>query len=154
MTAWRDFACEATGLAAADIEKKFHLTVTAGFFDYRCTAERAAEYENVRHAACQGRCSFVTSTGSLGLGPDGTKVGDYVCVLLGAVEPFILRKDENAGYHENRDRVPPHHSLVHDTLAYEYQAKLSPVEKRSRRTITHSMWSVCGGSLRARNHEL
>ncbi len=121
------------------IEKKFHITVTAGSFDYRFTEERAAEYENVRYAACQGRLFFVTSTGSFGLGPEGTKVDDYVCFLLGAIVLFILGEDQNAGYHENWDRVSPHIPLVKDTLAYEYHEKLSPEEKCSRRTITHSM---------------
>lgn len=38
-----------------------------------------------------GRAFFVTKQGYMGLGPPETRVGDKVCVLLGARVPFVLR---------------------------------------------------------------
>lgn len=92
MAEWRNFACEASGLPIEEIEKEFNLTITAGFFDSIPPPDHTAEYNNARDGACLGRRFFVTSKGSFGLGPEGTKIGDNVCVLLGAPVPFILRK--------------------------------------------------------------
>ncbi len=39
-----------------------------------------------------GRRVFRTETGVAGLGPAASQPGDYVCVLCGAIVPFVLRR--------------------------------------------------------------
>jgi hypothetical protein len=45
-----------------------------------------------------GRQSFVTSKGYLGLGPMGIRKGDAIVVILGSEVPFILREDSPGMY--------------------------------------------------------
>ena len=42
--------------------------------------------------SCHGRRVFVTKDGEYGLGPAIMEPGDYICVLYGAIVPFILRR--------------------------------------------------------------
>lgn len=41
--------------------------------------------------ASHGRRIFKTQDGLAGLGPAAAQPGDYVCVLFGAIVPFVLR---------------------------------------------------------------
>jgi hypothetical protein len=43
--------------------------------------------------ACLHRRLFLTSRGNIGLAPVAAEVGDLVCVLVGALLPYILRRD-------------------------------------------------------------
>ncbi|KAI1346384.1 HET-domain-containing protein [Xylaria sp. FL0043] len=45
--------------------------------------------------ACDGGKIFITSDGKLGLCPEAAQRGDLVCIVLGAMEPCILRKAKN-----------------------------------------------------------
>lgn len=45
----------------------------------------------------QKGCVFITSTGSIGLGPSDIRRGDEVVILFGASVPFILRR--RVGHH-------------------------------------------------------
>jgi hypothetical protein len=49
-------------------------------------------------AKCQGRSFFTTSEGYMGLGPEATREGDQVCVLLGSYVPLMLRPTEHNQY--------------------------------------------------------
>lgn len=57
-----------------------------------------------------GRILFVTASGSIGLAPPSTKVGDQVWLLSGAKVPFILRPVEGGR----------HHTLVGETYVHGY----------------------------------
>ncbi len=37
------------------------------------------------------RCFFTTTSGYIGIGPEGCKPGDHVVLLLGGDMPFVLR---------------------------------------------------------------
>lgn len=41
---------------------------------------------------------FRMSTGEFGLGPDGARVGDMICIILGASVPFVLRRTDPASF--------------------------------------------------------
>jgi hypothetical protein len=43
-------------------------------------------------AATYDQVFFISSQGYIGLAPSGTRVGDHLCLLLGASVPFILRR--------------------------------------------------------------
>lgn len=43
------------------------------------------------HMMTSGRTLFVTEQGRMGVGPNGTAVGDHVAVLAGSTVPFLLR---------------------------------------------------------------
>ena len=40
------------------------------------------------------RVLFTTANGYAGLGPQGLKKGDIICIILGAATPFIIRESE------------------------------------------------------------
>lgn len=46
--------------------------------------------------ATSGRCMFITSKGYIGLGPEHTRQGDEVALLLGGTTPFMLRNSTAA----------------------------------------------------------
>jgi hypothetical protein len=54
---------------------------------------------------------FVTNKGYFGRGPIPVRTGDWVCVLLGAKVPFVLRHDEKTGLY----------SLVGESCKYKQQ---------------------------------
>jgi flagellar biosynthesis protein FliQ len=94
-----------------DLAATFHLTLTAGNWtkqpnDWRFWSNKEqegredaqfVEYNRIRINACAGRCLFITENGSIGLGHSDIKVGDTICILLGADVPFILRKQNHPG---------------------------------------------------------
>lgn len=43
--------------------------------------------------ATSGRCMFLTDKGYLGLGPESTRIGDSVAILLGGSTPFIIKRN-------------------------------------------------------------
>lgn len=51
------------------------------------------------------RVVFTTANGYAGLGPQGLKKGDRVCLILGAVTPFIIREKELVEKTENGKRA-------------------------------------------------
>ncbi|KAH7336020.1 hypothetical protein BKA66DRAFT_448622 [Pyrenochaeta sp. MPI-SDFR-AT-0127] len=61
-----------------------------GILDEDFLAQRDHLYKLIARFFC-GRTLFVTSRGYLGVGDDGVKEGDKVCIFLGAPVPFILR---------------------------------------------------------------
>ncbi|KAG9230450.1 hypothetical protein BJ875DRAFT_385109, partial [Amylocarpus encephaloides] len=53
-------------------------------------------YTSLASNLCVNRKFIVTSKGRMGLGPEGTKPGDIVSVILGEGVPYILRKQESS----------------------------------------------------------
>ncbi|KAM5343283.1 hypothetical protein ACJ41O_014249 [Fusarium nematophilum] len=53
------------------------------------------EYSRVRDDACEKRRIFLLENGDFGLGPEGTKVGDQVVVLLGSEVPLVLHRRDH-----------------------------------------------------------
>jgi hypothetical protein len=51
------------------------------------------------------RVVFTTANGYAGLGPQGLKKGDMICLILGAATPFIIREHEVADKMGNEDVV-------------------------------------------------
>jgi hypothetical protein len=43
--------------------------------------------------ALEGRRFFVIERRFMGIGPPALREGDYICIVLGAKVPFVLRKD-------------------------------------------------------------
>ena len=94
-----------------DLQNIFNETLTVGNWtkqpnDWRYWSSKEQEgrnkddlleYNRLRKAACSGRRLFITENGSIGLGHLDVKVGDIICVLLGANVPFILRKQKHSG---------------------------------------------------------
>jgi hypothetical protein len=58
----------------------------------------AARFSQAALAVCNGRRLFITSSGSLGLGPSCLTVGDTTWVLSGGELPFILRLENDDHY--------------------------------------------------------
>ena len=51
--------------------------------------------------ACEmmrGRVTITTASGLLGIGPEGTREGDKVCIIIGCRNPLVLRHQENQHY--------------------------------------------------------
>lgn len=71
-------------------------------------------------AYCNNRRLFVTSEGSLGLGPAALRLGDRVCVLLGARIPYVLRPEDSKYNLAGACYV---HSIMHGQLISEWQQK-------------------------------
>jgi hypothetical protein len=69
------------------------LAIISGVYHFM---EFVASFEQVS----RNRVFFITEEGYMGMGPRNTKLGDFVCVLLGSRVPFILRA------------VDDHHVLV------------------------------------------
>ena len=55
--------------------------------------QESSLFQMALNANMSGRQAFVTHGGKAGLTSPGTKAGDLVCILLGAMTPFVLRKD-------------------------------------------------------------
>jgi hypothetical protein len=51
------------------------------------------------------RVLFTTANGYAGLGPQGLKKGDIICIILGAATPFIIRESELVERAGNEDMV-------------------------------------------------
>ncbi|EAQ83550.1 hypothetical protein CHGG_09954 [Chaetomium globosum CBS 148.51] len=49
------------------------------------------QFTGTMKAMCSGRPYISTSTGMLGLGCPGVKVGDVICILYGTTVPYVLR---------------------------------------------------------------
>jgi hypothetical protein len=67
------------------------------------TMSEAAEVEfQAFYSSIQGllmsRTIFQTREGHLGIGPDFTEPGDFLCLLMGCDAPVILRRRENGSY--------------------------------------------------------
>ncbi|KAL8668853.1 MAG: hypothetical protein Q9168_006532 [Polycauliona sp. 1 TL-2023] len=54
-------------------------------------------WAGVQHYS-RGRRLFISSNGSIGLGPDTAEPSDYICVVLGCKSPLVVRKSENGNY--------------------------------------------------------
>ena len=76
-----------------------HLMISAA--DYRNVRAEAGEQEDTKilqalhqmvAARCGGRRLIVSKHGITGIGPAGTRNGDFICVLLGSKVPFVLRQ--------------------------------------------------------------
>jgi hypothetical protein len=86
---------------------------------YGLPFERAHEMTDNEHAGevtyfCYDRQLFTTTKGYLGVVTGKARVGDLVCLLLGAAVPFILRKvEEGCGKGTNR-----HFKLVGEAYVY------------------------------------
>lgn len=55
-------------------------------------------YYRIRDDACEERRMFLLENGEFGLGPERTKVGDQVAVLLGCEVPLVLHTRDYTGY--------------------------------------------------------
>ena len=63
-----------------------------GADDYHGSIRRAAAFARQADMVCHNRRLFLTASGHLGLGPEALRADDVVCVLGGAVMPYILRR--------------------------------------------------------------
>ncbi|KAM0437853.1 hypothetical protein ACHAPT_002218 [Fusarium lateritium] len=59
--------------------------------------EAHAKYCRIRDDACEERRMFLLENGDFGLGPENTKVGDQVVILLGSQVPLVLHKRDYGG---------------------------------------------------------
>ncbi|KAF7555076.1 hypothetical protein G7Z17_g2423 [Cylindrodendrum hubeiense] len=86
-------------------------------------------YNRVRDDACEGRRIFLLENGEFGLGPESTKVGDQVVILLGSDVPLVVHKRDHTGYRklwdlENKAKLYKStwklvgQAYVHDAMEY------------------------------------
>ncbi|KAF4970363.1 hypothetical protein FZEAL_10055 [Fusarium zealandicum] len=66
--------------------------------------ETHAGYSRVRDDACEARRIFLLENGEFGLGPESTKVGDQVVILLGSQVPLVLHKRDYSGIRRLADK--------------------------------------------------
>ncbi|CAI6094180.1 unnamed protein product [Clonostachys chloroleuca] len=76
------------GFAQTDTEKAMKLLKS------HAVGGKPEEFATLACTYCFNRCFIVTSTGSIGIGPSDTRVGDSVSVILGSGVPYIIRKRE------------------------------------------------------------
>lgn len=65
-----------------------------------CTDAQAVDVNVFFRSAslgCIGRRFFSTEHGRIGLGPEGVRVGDQICVIRNAWTPFVIRSGEGKG---------------------------------------------------------
>ncbi|KAF4459090.1 HET-domain-containing [Fusarium albosuccineum] len=57
-----------------------------------------SRYNRIRDDACEERRMFLLENGDFGLGPETTKVGDHVVILLGSQVPLVLHRRDYSGF--------------------------------------------------------
>ena len=104
---WERLACPSQAGDLLDLKKTFHQTTMAGswsqlpddwqYWNNNKLDPDSVSYRRIRAAACKGRRLFTTAGGRIGLGHSRSKVGDSICILLGADIPFIIREQRLSG---------------------------------------------------------
>jgi hypothetical protein len=62
-------------------------------YSNRVLGENATRFYIAARFACNGRKLILTYKGYIGIGPAALQTGDTVCVLVGGVTLFLLRRD-------------------------------------------------------------
>ena len=96
----------------ADIEKFIRDQAENKYYN----DQLALNFQVVCMDVCHLRRLFITADGYLGIGPQATRPGDVVCVLLGGSTPFVLRKMECSDMQRNGMIAIPEHVSIEGVL--------------------------------------